>query len=136
MALASYELNGSLPNWSDTSSSSGGSQVMDRLMNRAVDKVAAPAATAAMAAANPWLAAATIAAPVLGQALKDTPNLSSATQNVGFDSSNWNVNFGGGTITSTAEKTQTAQATANPVSWVFMAAGVLSLALVVRAWKG
>jgi hypothetical protein len=46
-----------------------------------------------------------------------------------FDGSGWNVNFGGGSITSSAQKDQ-------GLNWLPIAAGLIGLALLIRAWKG
>lgn len=66
-----------------------------------------------------------------GMAGKSNQSSAGAEQSSVFDSSNWNVNFGGGTIDSTASKSSE-----SPVNWIVMAAGLLALALMVRAWKG
>lgn len=70
-------------------------------------------------------------ASVLGSALAPTPKTTTVTSasNGTLDGSGWNVNFGGGSITSTASKD-------NPVTWIVIGAGLIALAIVVRAWKG
>jgi hypothetical protein len=72
-------------------------------------------------------------AKVLGAALSPTPVTSGVTgnQEAKNDNSGWNVNFGSGGITSTATATKD-----NPVTWIIIGAGLIALAIVVRAWRG
>lgn len=81
---------------------------------------------AAMMSGPPGWAA--LAAGVATKALSATQQ-SSASQNVGFDSSGWNVNFGSGSITSSADK-------ASSMNWLMIGGALIGLALMVRAWKG
>ena len=68
-------------------------------------------------------------ASVLGAAVSKAPSTTTSGSNGMFDGSGWNVNFGGGSITSTASKD-------NPVTWIVVGAGLIALAIVVRAWRG
>lgn len=56
------------------------------------------------------------------------PVSSSATSTGALDSSGWNISFGSGSITSSAQKT-------DAVNWMLIAGALIALAIVVRAWK-
>lgn len=115
----------SLPGQPAPSGGSGGSKVMDML--------------GLLGSGSPQGAAINAGAQLLGSMLgKSTASASDARQNSSFDSSNWNVSFGSGGITSSAQKT-----TENPSGlfsgagggWVGMATSLLGLALMIKAFK-
>jgi hypothetical protein len=81
---------------------------------------------------SPQGAAVKMGADVVGALLGKTTS-SSATSDGRLDGSNWNVNFGAGGITSSAQKSETAKADAT--NWITIGAAVVALAIVVRAWR-
>ena len=82
-----------------------------------------------LAGAGPWGAVAAAVA-----AIAQTTNSSAVNQDVDFVHSGWNVNFGSGSITSKADKTAT-PAGASATNWIGIAAALIALALIARAYK-
>lgn len=90
---------------------------------------------------DPWVAAMNAGANVLGKAVSTPPAGPSAAMQSnpyswGFDSSGWNVNFGNGTVASSATKSDTSgTGTAAAMNWRNLALaglGVVALWAVLR----
>lgn len=81
---------------------------------------------------SPQGAAVKMGADMVAQIL-GKPVSSGAATDGRLDGSNWNVNFGSGGITSSAQKSETAKA--DVTNWITIGAAIVALAIVVRAWK-
>lgn len=95
-------------------SSGGGSAVMGKLLGAA-------------SAANPYMAAAS----ALGAAAASTATSASSNNknDASIDNSGWNVNFGEGSITSSATREGMSQ-------WIGIAAGVVTILVAFKVLKG
>lgn len=77
--------------------------------------------------ANPYAA---VAGAVMGAAQTATSSSAEGKFQTGYDNSGWNINFGSGSITSSAEKREALS------QWVGIASGIAALLVILKVIKG
>lgn len=104
-----------------SASSAGGTAVMSKLLGTA-------------SAANPYMAAAS----ALGAAAGSTATSGSTGNKFesSFGNNGWNVNFGSGSISSSADARQAAGTLDGLSQWVGIASGLVGLLVVLKIIKG